>query len=89
MTRATPAPDATINLRDRDGLLDDVRCPVLWMQGIADAVYPVADAEQEIRLFVNSAGAELRIVEGGQHFLSASDPDVVNAAATDFIGRWG
>lgn len=81
----------SINLRDRDGLhgrLDAVRCPVLWLQGTADRVYSVANAQEEIDLFVNSADAELRVVEGGQHFLSASNPDVVNAAAAEFIGRW-
>lgn len=81
---------ATINLRDRDGLharLDDVRCPVLWLQGTADSVYSVANAEVEIRMFVNSPDAELRVVQDGQHFLSASDPDVVNAAAAEFVGR--
>lgn len=82
---------ASINLRDRDGLhgrLDSVRCPVRWMHGTADRVYSVPNAEEEIRLFVNSANAELRVVEGGQHFLSATDPDAVNAAAIDFIDRW-
>ncbi len=82
---------ATVNLRDRDGLhgrLDDVTCPVLWLQGTADTVYSVANAEEEIRMFVSSPAAELRIVEGGQHFLSASDPDVVNAAAAEFVTRW-
>jgi pimeloyl-ACP methyl ester carboxylesterase len=82
---------ASINLRDRDGLhgrLDSVRCPVLWMHGTADRVYSVADAEDEITLFVNSAGAELRVVEGGQHFLSATHPDDVNAATVEFINRW-
>lgn len=82
---------STINLRDRDGLhgrLDSVRCPVLWMQGTADQVYSVANAEDEIGRFVNAAGAELRVVEGGQHFLSASNPDEVSAAAVEFIDRW-
>lgn len=82
---------STINLRDRDGLhgrLDGVRCPVLWMQGTADAVYSVANAEDEIGRFSQAADTELRIVEGGQHFLSASDPDVVNAATVEFLGRW-
>ncbi len=81
---------STINLRDRDGLharLDGVRCPVLWLQGTADEVYSVANAQEEIGLFVNSPHAELRIVEGGQHFLSASDPDTVNAAAVEFVTR--
>jgi pimeloyl-ACP methyl ester carboxylesterase len=82
---------STINLSDRDGLhsrLDSVRCPVLWMHGTADTVYSVANAEDEIKHFVNSADAELRVVEGGRHFLSASDPDEVNAATIEFINRW-
>lgn len=81
---------STINLRDRDGLhgrLDGVRCPVLWMQGTADQVYSVANAEDEIGRFVNAADAELRVVEGGQHFLSASNPAEVNAAAAEFVHR--
>ena len=82
---------SSINLRDRDGLhgrLDSVRCPVLWMHGTADPVYSVANAEDEIGLFVNSADAELRVVEGGRHFLSASNPDQVNTATVEFINRW-
>ena len=64
-----------INLRDRDGLhgrLDRVTCPVLWMQGSADPVYSVRNAEEEIRMFTNSADAQLKVIDGGQHFLSAS-----------------
>ncbi|GAA1387787.1 alpha/beta hydrolase [Pseudonocardia kongjuensis] len=82
---------STVNLRDRDGLhgrLDDVRCPVLWIHGTADTVYSVANAEDGIARFVNSPGAELRIVEGGQHFLSASNPAEVNAAVVGFVKQW-
>ena len=82
---------SSINLRDRDGLhgrLDSVRCPVLWMQGTADPVYSVANAQDEIKRFVNAAHAELRVVEGGQHFLSASNPDDVNPATVEFMNRW-
>lgn len=82
---------STINLRDRDGLhgrLDSVRCPVLWMQGTADQVYSVPHAEDEIRRFVHAAHTELRVVEGGQHFLSASNPDDVNTATVQFVNRW-
>ena len=82
---------SSINLRDRDGLhgrLDGVRCPILRMHGTEDPVYSVANAEDEMRLFVNSAGAELRVVEGGRHFLSASNPDDVNPATAGFIERW-
>jgi pimeloyl-ACP methyl ester carboxylesterase len=82
---------SSVNLRDRDGLygrLDGVRCPVLWMHGTADPVYSVANAQDEIGLFTSSAGAELRVVEGGRHFLSASHPDEVDRATVEFIERW-
>jgi pimeloyl-ACP methyl ester carboxylesterase len=81
----------SINLRDRDGLharLGGVKCPVLWMQGTADPVYSVANAEDEIGRFVNAAAADLVVVDGGQHFLSASNPQEVNGAAVGFIDRW-
>lgn len=79
---------AAINLRDRDGLhgrLSYITCPVLWMHGTADQVYSVANAEQEIRLFTGSSQARLQVVDGGQHFLSASHPAAVNAATVDLI----
>ena len=82
---------SSINLRDRDGLhgrLDSVRCPVLWMHGTEDRVYSVPNAEDEIGRFVNAADAELRVVDGGQHFLSATNPDDVNTATVEFINRW-
>jgi hypothetical protein len=41
-----------------------------------------------MKLFVNSPDAELRVVDGGQHFLSASNPDDVNPATAEFINRW-
>ena len=82
---------SSVNLRDRDGLhgrLDGVRCPVLWMHGAADPVYSVANAEEEIALFTGSGSAELRVVEGGRHFLSASHPAEVDRATAEFIRRW-
>ncbi len=81
---------SSINLRDRDGLhgrLDGVRCPVLRMHGTSDPVYSVANAEDEMKLFVNSPSAALRVVEGGRHFLSASNPADVNPATAEFINR--
>lgn len=80
-----------INLRERDGLhgrLDGVICPVLWMQGTADQVYSVANARDEIQLFVNAPEARVLVVEDGQHFLSASNPTAVNEAVAAFIRRW-
>lgn len=81
---------AAINLRDRDGLharLVDVNCPVLWAHGTADAVYSVANAEEEIKLFVNSPDARLHVVEDGQHYLNHSSSDEVNSLLLDFITK--
>jgi pimeloyl-ACP methyl ester carboxylesterase len=81
---------SSINLRDRDGLhgrLDAVRCPVLWLHGTHDRVYSVANAEDEIGRFTHAPQAELRVVDGGQHFLSATHPAVVNAAVAEFLRR--
>lgn len=82
---------AAINLRDRDGLhgrLWDVRCPVLWLHGTADAVYSVKNAEREIEKFANAPWKELRVVEGGEHFLSFSHPSEVDGALVEFVERW-
>lgn len=82
---------AAINLRERDtlhGRLFDIRCPVMWLHGTSDAVYSVANAEEEIKLFVNSPDAKLVIVKDGQHFLSASHPQEVDNALIDFVGKW-
>lgn len=82
---------AAINLRERDGLhgrLFDVKCPVMWLHGTSDAVYSVANAEEEIKLFVQSPEAKLITVKDGQHFLSASHPKEVDNALIDFVGKW-
>ena len=82
---------ATINLRDRDGLhgrLADVVCPVLWLHGTADVVYSVANAEREIKMFVNSPDAHLKVINGGQHFLSFSHPEKDDGAVAEFVGKY-
>ncbi|KAK5047981.1 hypothetical protein LTR84_006171 [Exophiala bonariae] len=82
---------AAINLRERDGLhgrLFDIRCPVMWLHGTDDVVYSVANAEHEIKLFTNSPSADLVVVEGGAHFLSASHPKDVDDALISFVGRY-
>ncbi len=58
------------------------------MQGTDDVVYSVANAEQEIKLFVNSPSTELVKVQGGAHFLSASHPKEVDNALIAFIGKY-
>ncbi|KAL8703086.1 MAG: hypothetical protein Q9201_003723 [Fulgogasparrea decipioides] len=81
---------AAVNVRERDGLhgrLFDVTCPVMWLHGTNDAIFSVTDAEQEIKLFVNSPSAQLVTVKDGQHFLSASHPQDADDALVDFVGR--
>lgn len=58
------------------------------MQGTDDAVYSVANAEQEIKMFVNSPDARLVTVRDGQHFLSASHPNDVDNALIDFVKQY-
>jgi len=80
-----------INLRDRDGLygrLDYVRCPVAWAHGTADQVYSVKNAELGVSKFTESEDAKLTVIEGGQHFLSASNPTEVNELVQSFINKW-
>lgn len=82
---------AAINLRERDtlhGRLFDIRCPVMWLHGTSDVVYSVANAEEEIKLFVNSTDAKLVTVKDGQHFLSASHPQEVDNALVEFVGKF-
>ncbi|KAK5112001.1 hypothetical protein LTR62_004535 [Meristemomyces frigidus] len=83
---------AAINLAERDGLhsrLFDVRCPVLWLHGTADPVYTVSNAKVELEMFVNAPSKELKVVEGGQHFLSFSHPEEVAKALVEFVGEHG
>jgi len=79
-----------VNLRDRDGLharIPFIKCDVLWLHGTSDAVYSVANAEEEIKLFKSSSSAKLQVVQGGQHFLSASHPEEVAQAILGFVKK--
>lgn len=83
--------ECTINLRDRDGLLArlyEVRCPVLWLHGTEDLAYKVKNAEEEIKMFVNSPDAQLKVVKGGQHYLSASHPQEVDELLLEFVKKY-
>jgi len=82
---------ASICLLERDGLIsrvNDITCPVLWIHGTDDAVFSVALAKEEIKLFANSVDAQLIILAGGAHYLSASKPKEVNEALISFVAKW-
>jgi pimeloyl-ACP methyl ester carboxylesterase len=51
-------------------------------------VYSVANAQEEIKLFVNSPDAKLATVEGGAHFLSGSHPNEVDKALVEFVTKF-
>lgn len=48
----------------------------------------MANAEEEIKMFVNSPDAKLVIVKDGQHFLSASHPADVDNALIEFVSKY-
>jgi pimeloyl-ACP methyl ester carboxylesterase len=56
-------------------------------QGTSDVVYSVKNAQEAIKLFVNSPDASLSIVEGGQHFLSATHPEQVDKEVIEFLKK--
>lgn len=83
--------EVTINLRNRDGLhsrLFEIRCPAPRTHGTRDAIYSVANAEEEIKLFVDSPDARLVVVDEGQRYLSASHPEVVGSALIELVREY-
>jgi hypothetical protein len=52
-------------------------------------VYSVANAKEEIELFTGSPDAKLEVIQGGQHFLSASNPSEVYAFVKGFVEKYG
>jgi pimeloyl-ACP methyl ester carboxylesterase len=79
---------AVINLKDRDGLhsrLSDLNLPVLRMHGDKDVVYSVKHAEKEMELLNHLKVTKFVVVEGGAHYLSATNPKEVDEAVLRFI----
>lgn len=46
------------------------------------------NAQEEIKMFVNSPDAQLVVVEGGQHFLSFSNPKEVANGMIEFVKKY-
>ena len=81
---------ALANLLERDSLhlrLQDVKCPVLWLQGTQDTVFGVELPKEEIKLFTGSPDARLELIEGGSHYLNASKAQEVNGRVVDFVTK--
>ncbi|QUC22483.1 uncharacterized protein UV8b_06724 [Ustilaginoidea virens] len=78
-------------LMERDGLLfrlRDVRCPVYWLQGSADPVFGAVVPTEHIKLFTNSPEATLTFVDGGGHYLNATNPKEVDEALLSMIKKY-
>ncbi|KAK1756345.1 Dihydrolipoyllysine-residue acetyltransferase component of acetoin cleaving system [Echria macrotheca] len=77
-------------LLDRDGLLlrvRDVVCPVYWLQGSEDTPFGTQIPAEHINLFTSSQKATLTVVQGGGHYLNATNPAEVNAALLQLVGK--
>ncbi|KAF9765320.1 hypothetical protein IL306_002407 [Fusarium sp. DS 682] len=82
---------AVVNLFERDGLLlrlRDVKCPVYWLQGTADPVFGTTVPTEHIKLFTSSPEATLEFVEGGGHYLSATNPKEINEAILKMVNKY-
>ncbi|EXK32439.1 microsomal epoxide hydrolase [Fusarium oxysporum f. sp. lycopersici 4287] len=82
---------AVVNLFERDGLLlrlRDVKCPVYWLQGTADPVFGTTVPAEHIKLFTSSPEATLELVEGGGHYLSATNPKEINEAILKMVNKY-
>ncbi|KAL5365186.1 Alpha/Beta hydrolase protein [Aspergillus floccosus] len=82
---------AVICLLERDGLLlrlGDIQCPVYWLHGTEDAVYSTQVAAEQIQLFVRSPEAKLVPIEGGAHYLNATNPVQVNQALLEMVNKY-
>ncbi|KAM0202976.1 hypothetical protein ACHAPA_000595 [Fusarium lateritium] len=82
---------AVVNLFERDGLLlrlRDVKCPVYWLQGTEDHVFGQTVPAEHIKLFTSSPEATLDFVEGGGHYLSATNPKEINEAILKMVNKY-
>lgn len=82
---------AVICLLERDGLLlrlGDVKCPVWWLQGTEDVVYGNKMSAEHIKLFTSSKETKYELVEGGQHYLNATNPKEINKALLELVEKY-
>lgn len=78
-------------LLDRDGLLRrirDVTCPVYWLQGTEDAPFGVTVPKEQIEMFTSSKEATLEFIEGGNHYLNATNPKEVGSAILKMASKY-
>ncbi|KAF7555319.1 hypothetical protein G7046_g6588 [Stylonectria norvegica] len=82
---------AVIALVTRDGLLlrlSDVKCPVYWLQGTEDIPFGTRIQEKQLKLFTSAKETKLSFVEGGHHYLNATNPKEVNEAMLELVNKY-
>ncbi|OIW22463.1 alpha/beta-hydrolase [Coniochaeta ligniaria NRRL 30616] len=82
---------ALANLMERDGLLlrvRDITCPVVWLQGTEDVPFGTTIPPEQIKLFTSSKEATLEFIEGGGHYLNATNPKEVGDALLKMVKRY-
>jgi pimeloyl-ACP methyl ester carboxylesterase len=79
-TRTTRTSHAPVEAR-----LDDVTAPVLVVMGERDPDFQ--DATEEARWIADRLAGDLLIVPGAGHYPHVEDPQTVNPAVVEFIGR--
>ncbi|KAH8802575.1 putative alpha/beta hydrolase [Xylogone sp. PMI_703] len=81
-----------VNLLTRDGILlrlSDIKCPVHWLHGTDDPVYSAKTIPHEhIKLFTNAIDTKVSILEGGSHYLNATNPKEVNEAVLEMVQKY-
>jgi pimeloyl-ACP methyl ester carboxylesterase len=82
---------STITLLSRDSLhlrLRAITCPVLWIQGTEDKVFPVEGAKEELGL-LGSKDTRLETISGGPHVSSWAHAAEVNKLVAAFVATYG
>ncbi|KAF9886705.1 hypothetical protein FE257_011219 [Aspergillus nanangensis] len=82
---------AVICLLERDGLLlrlGDIQCPVYWLQGTDDAVFGKIVPEEQLQLLTRSKEVKLVMIDGGAHYLNATNPTEVNEALLEMVNKY-
>jgi microsomal epoxide hydrolase len=82
---------AVLCLLSRDSLtlrLADLTCPVYWLQGTEDTPYGCQVQHEQIESFAGSVERKLTIVQGGAHYLNATNPKEVNSAVLEMVEKY-
>lgn len=59
-----------------------------FSQGTRDIPFNIELPKEEIKLFTGSADAKLDIIDGGAHYLSASNPKEVDEKLIEFVTNY-